>query len=149
MKQRVHDGACDTGRRTFLATLAIVGLLAVGCSGGGATTGASMSCANTVAAYCARNTCLMSWADVEARACGAFGGLFVSRSSQDCKGFNWVDTFGTDSGSTYYYDSTSGNLVAVVGYGNGSHSCNAGPTTFTEPICGDAGRTCVPDGGND
>jgi hypothetical protein len=146
MKQRSRDRARDAGPRISLATVAIAGLLAGGCSGG---TGASMPCANTVAAYCATNTCLMTWADVEARVCGAFGGEAVHTSAQACKGFNSVDTFGVDSGITYYYDATSGNLVAVFAYGNGSDSCVAGPTTFTQPSCEGSGRPCLPDGGTD
>ena len=74
---------------------------------------------------------------------GPFGAR-VFLSSQACEGFNWVVSGGVDA---YYYDATSGNLVAVIfsGEASGSGSCAAGPTTFRRPSSN--GQTCAPDGG--
>jgi len=91
----------------------------------------------------------MSWSDVEG--CPAFS-RWVTRSSEACEGFNWIVQGGTDTRTTYYFDATSGNLVAVIASGPGfpsPYSCVAGPTTFPRPNCSDPGRTCALDGGSD
>jgi hypothetical protein len=42
---------------------------------------------------------------------------------------------GVDASSTYYYDATSGGLVAIVGYGPiGGVQC-VGPSNFVVPGC--------------
>jgi hypothetical protein len=80
---------------------------------------------------------------------GPFGAR-VFFSSQACEGFNWVASGGVDASATYYYDATSGNLVAVIfsGDASGSGSCAAGPTTFQRPNSSDPGQTCAPGGGS-
>jgi hypothetical protein len=99
--------------------LAIVGFLAMGCGGGSAKK--ALTCAETLAPdYCTGGDCLMTWADVEARGCNALIGNVITRSSKPCQGFNWVSVSYVDTTRTYYYDASSGALVAVVDAGNGS-----------------------------
>jgi hypothetical protein len=52
-------------------------------------------------------------------------------------GFDITTTPGIDSSLTEYFDSVTGNLVAIVGYdaNTDSHQCVAGSPSFTLPPC--------------
>jgi hypothetical protein len=153
MNQRSRNQRIDVRLLSSLAMLAIVGLLAAGCNSGVGPNGTSLSCSESVAVYCAApGGCLMSWADVEAPSAPGF----ACRTSAACEGFNWAIEGGTDTHTTYFYDATSGNLVAVIQSGErpiGSpYACTAGPTTFKLPSCSEPSGgffTCTPDGGTD
>jgi hypothetical protein len=58
------------------------------------------------------------------------------RLRNDCDGYHVLFTAGVDSGGSFYYDVTSGALVAVVYDDNGMITCGAGPAAgFIRPVC--------------
>jgi len=55
-----------------------------------------------------------------------------------CGGFDELILSGVDSGEIHYFDTTSGELIAVVTYDasfGGSVTCLGGPTDFVAPSC--------------
>jgi hypothetical protein len=141
---------------------AAVGLLVVtlAAAGGAGCDGApkTLRCSSTVDAYCAMSTsdCVRTWDDAQSDGsfCAEVSAGSVPRRA-DCGAYHVVSVGIPDATGTYYYDGTTGMLVAIVvasGFTN-STTCEAGPTGgFTLPTCTGAGSEplsqCA-DGGTD
>lgn len=122
-----------------IAFLALLG--AVASCGKSGSAPVVLSCNNTsVEELCggaAPNSCDLTWSAVQSDTtlCPAVSnGLRVYE--YDCGGYHVLFEAGTDSGGLFYYDLTSGALVAVVYDDNGMITCAAGPAAgFTQPVC--------------
>jgi hypothetical protein len=111
-------------------------------SGSDAGGSASAPCPETLAAACAVGegpgefgvSCAETWqlAITDTHYCG--GG--IGEQQADCGAYRARITINVDVAFTYYYDATTGSLVAVFGTGyDGQTSCVGGPTTFVAPTC--------------
>lgn len=103
--------------------------------------GGGLSCGQSAAAYCAAHPCTES--AVVTSLCA-----HVRVLSFDCGGLHAVTDGVQDASSTYYFEPSTGDLVAVVGAimvvnGGSGETCVAGPPTFVEPSC--RGVVMVPD----
>jgi hypothetical protein len=111
----------------------------MGCSSGGAkdaaTDAAVMPCNGVSAAEgCpSGSSCDATWSAVlsDQTLC-PFVSPGMSYTVYDCGGYHVLDEFGSDRGTTYYYDMTSGDVVAIFGGSNWSR-CLAGPSTGFDP----------------
>ena len=82
-----------------------------------------------------RSSCDATWSAVlgDQTLCSTPG---ESYSVYTCGGYDVLDEFGNDTGALYFYDGSSGALVAITGGGNFGPFCLAGPPTgFVQPDC--------------
>jgi len=145
--------------RTAAAALVIAVGAGAGCGSsapkdngrGGA--GGGVSCSQSIAAYCAQNSCFATWTDAQAvaAACQANTPPYMTLS---CGAYLALYQFFGDGSETAYYDAATGELVAVAGFSanTGLHYCYGGPAAgFAAPNCdaADAGAALdcgAPDG---
>jgi hypothetical protein len=120
-------------------------------SDAGSDGGGPLQCTESVALFCVDHACVKSWGNVATQSCATIGGRLIRMSPMPCDGFDVLVSSGTDTGTSYYYESASGNLVAVVDYSanTGSNYCVAGPASFAPPECSLSftSLTCDHDGG--
>jgi len=110
----------------------LLGLL--GCGNGShpsdGGSGSSLTCPNSVEAFCASgHETQCSWSsEIGSTAC---------QSVAVCGGYLVANEHGVDTGTFSYYDTTTGQVLAVVAYGvPGSLTCTAGPSAgFVVPAC--------------
>jgi hypothetical protein len=129
----------------FAGGLAVLFLIAgPGCGSGGDSS--HLGCSRSVAAYCASfRQCPLTWDEVQSGPplCLPDETYQVA----DCGGYRKLTYVGTDTGASFYYDPTSGQLVAIVNtsaVGSIQQMCLGGPAEgFTVPSCPRPG----PDGG--
>lgn len=96
------------------------------------------ACQETLAAWCAAQTpgqldfCGSTWgaASTNTKYCA------LLQTVADCGQYQALALIYFDSLYTYYYDKTSGALVAFVSSSGGSSDCIGGPADFVEPACG-------------
>jgi hypothetical protein len=133
-------------RRAWL--FALIGPWSAACSpsvneaGGGALdatfneagTDGQSGCPRPVSSVCATYACDSGLSSAIARACpyAASGGRV--QLTHGCDGLNVLTSWGIDMGSAGYFDSVTGNLIAVTSI-SGSETCVAGPPSFTPPTC--------------
>jgi len=97
-------------------------------------------------------SCELTWlaASTDTALCNPNG---VRSSEYDCGGYHVLRQIGVDSGATFYYDGTSGALVAIVTNSIAGAKCVGGPATgFSPPSCSAATNPppppqCIVDGG--
>jgi hypothetical protein len=130
----------------------------VGGQGNPGTDGGVLACAMSVAQACARDSgpggCDLTWSAVlaDSSLCAASASLPRNRVSA-CGGYHVLSIFYLDGGSDFYYDGTTGALVAILGVGIDSEPpCAAGPTAGFAPPAGCTTQTappqCTGDAGN-
>lgn len=120
---------------------------------GGAVTDASF-CQVSLEAWCASNAwprCTGDWASAVANPATTGGQGCWDASS--CDGYNVLSQQGIDSGQHYYYDKSTGQLVAIVMTGNVT-VCLGGPPDFVFGLpsaCSSSMLVCAPpaEGGTD
>jgi hypothetical protein len=129
-------------------------------SGAGTNDSGVLSCNKSVAQYCSSSgpdTCDHTWsaAQTDLALCPAGSGGYDHTHEYDCGGYHALRLVGIDSGSRFYYDGTSGALIAIVDDGLGGTNCGGGPSTgFVPPTCAAAASMmlppqCAADGGVD
>jgi hypothetical protein len=79
------------------------------------------------------SNCPPTWNDAVAF-CVMYAGDF-GYAETDCGAYRRWHVENVDVGCSYYYDSTSGDLVAVFCAGPAGTTCLGGPTGFVEPAC--------------
>lgn len=90
-------------------------------------------CYTTVAEGCKQHpVCITQWPGDPLAFCSGLGRFGV----QDCGGYHVIRDMGTDTGTAYYYDIQSGNLVAIEDWNanDWSLACE-GPSQFMPPAC--------------
>jgi hypothetical protein len=112
----------------------------------------TVTCTRTAATACAASSTAdcpyPTFAAARAASCCGATGCTVKVTSSPCGGYDVAELQGVDTVTTYYFDHTSGDLVATVHFGAtmiGGNECNAGPATFDAPNCTRASFACVPD----
>ena len=118
-------------RRPLTFLVATLGLLA-SCSDS-----KKLACRNSIAQYCATpGNCVLTWAEAQNDAFFCSDAPPFPPSRADCGGYHVVTVAVTDVAGTYYYDTSTGMLVAVVIAGFGGTECVGGPSGgFTLPKC--------------
>ena len=142
-----------------LTILVLVAIVLAGCTSSGpaapvdAGDDAGLSCADTVAHYCAGSDCPLDDTAPAATYCarGGGGGLWVDREA--CNGTTAVVVHGKDTWTAFYYDA-SGALVGIAHSVVSNVRCLAGPPvltvcTPTGPGAGAAGSSSCLDAGAD
>jgi hypothetical protein len=81
--------------------------------------------------------CRPTWATVLANpVCTRSAGFYTSRELRaDCDGYHISVVGHLDTSTTYYYDATSGDLVAIYSSANARQSCIAGPSPGVKVDC--------------
>jgi hypothetical protein len=102
--------------------------------------GGVLSCAMTIAQACARDAggggCDLTWSAVlEDSSLCASSATLPHYAVWTCGGYDVLSIRYIDGGSDFYYDGTTGALVAILGVGiNGGNPCAGGPAVgFTPP----------------
>ena len=91
--------------------------------------GGAGDCQGSVEAYCAsRSACVSEWPPGERALCGQ--DPRVLNVAVGCGARNIARYQGTDTRALYYYDSSTGQLVAITSHTLGTTSCVAGPPDF-------------------
>ena len=98
--------------------------------------------------------CRPTWAAVLANpvCTRSVGGFYTSRESRaDCDGYHISIVGQLDTSTTYYYDATSDDLVAISENANGRQFCLAGPPSGVKVDCPNVTlmNVCPSDGGSD
>jgi hypothetical protein len=133
----------------FGRALAVFFLMAgAGCGSGSNSDSKSshLACTRSVAEFCSYlhgAGCPLTWDDVQNGQAGCFAPSAYlepdSRVVADCGGYRKLISVATDVSMTFYYDATSGQLVAIVGttaVGSIQRECSGGPAEgFTLPTC--------------
>ncbi|HXU69292.1 MAG TPA: hypothetical protein VN947_08180 [Polyangia bacterium] len=111
------------------------------------------TCMRPLADYCGRadfgdvsatDACLPI-DEIVARLCPPDAGLppvHARAFLADCGDYQSVLIGYVDTSTSSYYDKATGALVAVIGHGNFSDGCDAGPATFLVPSCQPAVTLC-------
>ena len=120
--------------RTSLIGLLVVFAVAVGCE----SSPKKFSCSQSIADACASGGCTLSWDQAASTTafCPAQESVVPMRA--DCGAYHVISVIHFDSGTSYYYDSATGTLVAIVGFypPNPTSTCVAGPAGgFELPNC--------------
>jgi len=97
--------------------------------------------------FCSTSSCPASANDVDSQYCAPDGGVSntpgLSVAAADCTGYHKVAVDQTGSSVDYYFDATSGALVAIVEIGyQGVPSCLGGPAMFQLPVCQPLATLC-------
>lgn len=132
-------------------------LLTIAAAGACGSSVKTLPCEQSIAQACPlAGDCVLTWEQAQSDA--AFCALAAPAKPlhADCGAYHAVTLPYVDAATTYYYDVSSGMLVAIVtanGLSDGT-TCTAGPTGgFTAPICAGAGSEplarCLADGGTD
>jgi hypothetical protein len=135
-----------------------------GAGGGGAggqgipgTDGGVFACRMSVEQACAGFapvTCDLTWSAVQTDTSLCTPNPIGSRDFvNDCVGYHVLGIYGIDSGTQFYYDGTTGALVAIVDVGlEAAPPCVGGPTAGFAPPSGCTTETsppqCPGDAGN-
>lgn len=143
-----------------LLLLAIPLALALGACSGSKTSnsGTGSACPESLAKACAKQvqpgqlgvSCIDTWDHVltDQRYCGG-----LAEYQADCSAYRSLAVVNVDSSYTYYYDKTTGALVAIYTNGPGGNGpqCLAGPAGFKLPKCGASQplAPCPEDAGTD
>src|SRR5260221_203949 len=106
---------------------------AVGCSQGG------VACSETVAARCAEacgdivSCSALTWAaaNTDQTSCGTS----LVEAKYECGKYHVRALGSADFQDIYYYEASSGDLVAIEYQANASSTCVAGPVGLTLPVC--------------
>jgi hypothetical protein len=99
-----------------------------------------LACPRSVDEFCAIQPayCIRTWDEVQSGQVTCLE-TFDPYEVEDCGGYRKLAYVGADLGAAYYFDATTGQLVAIVGtiaVGREVLSCDAGPSTgFTIPSC--------------
>jgi hypothetical protein len=117
--------------------LLVLALASTGCDGNNKS-GTGASCAGSLAVGCKANNfadCPPTWDAANSFCVMHAGGYGFAQS--DCGTYLRFHVENIDVGCSYYYEKTTGHLVAVFcdGY-MGDTTCLGGPLGFTEPACG-------------
>jgi hypothetical protein len=102
----------------------------------------TLSCAGSIDQACAvPGSCVLTWAEAEGATSFCADRTHFAPLRIDCGQYHIVTVSLTDASRTYYYDVTSGMLAAIVTADaqQATTTCDAGPTTFTPPICSGVG----------
>jgi hypothetical protein len=118
-------------RPPVLLLVATLGLLAA-CSDP-----KKLECHDSIAHACATpGNCVLTWAEAQNDTAFCSIAAQFPPSRADCGGYHVVTVSVIDVSGTYYYDATTGMLVAIVHAGLGGTECVAGPAGgFTLPKC--------------
>ncbi|MGH7437471.1 MAG: hypothetical protein ACRENE_17475 [Polyangiaceae bacterium] len=114
---------------------------------------AGPACAQSIDAYCVHPSAHFACDSTFSMALAGMCGQAHIYSIRGCYGFDVIERGFTDWTETYYFDSATGVLVAIVDSSanfGGSDQCVAGPPSFVEPQClpGPVDNQCPPpDGG--
>jgi len=151
------NGAAGTTGTGGMGGTSVGGSGGAGGQGNSGTDGGVLACAMSVEQACARDSgpgaCDLTWSAVLADRSLCTGDTIYSRNLvAACGGYQVLSIFSIDGGSDFYYDGTTGALVAILGVGiTASTPCIGGPvagfarpsscTTQTPPpqCAGDAG----------
>lgn len=114
-----------------------------------------LSCAMTAQQVCsafATDECDSTWSMVLADASLCASSIDSRYFEFDCGGYHVLRAVAIDSSADFYYDGTSGALVAIVNNDEGASSCHGGPATGFTPPSGCTNTTspppnCAVDGG--
>jgi hypothetical protein len=127
------------------------------CLDGGTTDSANgvLSCAMTAQQGCSTSStdeCNSTWAMLQADASLCASSPIGRYFEYDCGGYHVLRAVAIDSSGDYYYDGTSGTLVAILYNDEGTLSCAAGPAAGFTPPSGCTNTTspppnCTVDGG--
>ncbi len=121
-----------------------------GGQGNPGTDGGVLACGMSVEQVCARDSgpgaCDLTWSAVLADSSLCTARTIQSRNLVSaCGGYHVLSYFFLDGGSDFYYDGTTGALVAILGVGiNASPPCIGGPTAGFVPPSGCATGTSPP-----
>lgn len=108
-----------------------------------------VGCSRSIAAWCSRVSCAVSWPSHPTALCSAYGGDFSLVSVGQCGGYRVVESTGGDAIAYYYYSVSSGQLVAQVDHLlDGDYRCMGGPPGFTRPSCEATTPIDCPDAGS-
>jgi hypothetical protein len=136
------DASLGSGDASFGDDGASLGDSDGGADGDAGADGETYSaCTVPLAAFCASGpppgeTCVPTLAPADLDVACAFGAPYWL--VKGCGGFDELILSGVDSGEIQYFDTTSGELVAIVAYDasfGGSVTCLGGPTDFVAPSC--------------
>jgi hypothetical protein len=115
----------------------------------------TLACGASIADACAiRDDCVLTWDEARVDTAICAGPTLYPPLRADCGSTHAVTVNYVDSAFTYYYDGTTGNLVAIVTVNphDDTTACTAGPATgFTLPVCTGAASEPLPqclDGGS-
>lgn len=121
--------------------------------GNAGTDSGVLSCGMSVEQACATvatDTCDLTWSAVQTdiTLCGYL------HFESECVGYHVLGANSVDVGTGFYYDSTSGALIAIVNNNNAAISCFAGPSGGFTPPSGCSNVTspppqCIVDAGNE
>jgi hypothetical protein len=131
--------------------LATVCLLGAGCD----KSRTPLACAETIDTACAdpANGCVLTWTAAQTATSFCANTAPPSPLFVDCGAYHAVTVTSVDTSRTYYYDLTSGALVAIIvaSAPQSSVTCLGGPAAgFTPPTCSGSGSQTLPqclDGG--
>jgi|HubBroStandDraft_2_1064218.scaffolds.fasta_scaffold24338_4 hypothetical protein len=113
-----------------------------GGQGSPGTDGGVLACAMSVEQACARDSgpggCDLTWSAVLADNSLCSANTIRSRNLVSvCGGYDVLGIFAIDGGTDFYYDGTTGALVAILGVGiNSEPPCVGGPTAGFAPPAG-------------
>src|SRR4026209_1707729 len=108
-------------------------LLAAGCRSSDSSASDGGMCEGTVEAVCSQKPCIMQWPQDLSTFCSVATSPDWAGIHDSCGPYRVFDNSGVDSGSMYYYDRATGQLVAIVRFINYDRKCIAGPSNFVEP----------------
>jgi hypothetical protein len=136
----------------------VVGAGGVGGQENPGTDGGVPGCGMSIEQVCggaSAGSCDLTWSAVLADSSLCVASMAFSRNLvSDCGGYHVLNLFFLDGGSAFYYDGTTGALVAIVGIGiNAGSPCVGGPAGGFVPPSGCATGTsppqCTGDAGGD
>jgi hypothetical protein len=108
-------------------------------------------CRQTLAEECAQRPCIAQWPTDPNTFCSLPNSQEgVSGTCDPCGAYRAFVSWGVDTALVYYYDASTGELVAIFHVVNTTRMCFGGPPGFVEPTppcdapsvqldCGDAG----------
>ena len=114
-------------------------LVILAAAGGCGSSSKTLPCSRSIEELCAASgSCVLTWDEVQSggRVCALPSVATPLRA--DCGGTHAVTIAHPDANTTYYYDGTSGMLVAIIlsSGTNGTTVCTAGPAGgFAIPVC--------------
>jgi hypothetical protein len=121
-----------------------------GGQGDSGTDAGVLACAMSVAQACARDSgpggCDLTWSAVLADRSLCTANTIQSRNLVSvCGGYHVLSIFSIDGGTDFYYDGTTGALVAILGVGiNSEPPCVGGPTAGFAPPSSCTTQTAPP-----
>jgi hypothetical protein len=120
-----------------LMRASLVGLLVM-VAGACESSPKKLSCNRSIAEACANGGCALSWDQAATTTAFCSAQDTVPAMRADCGGYHVIAVTHFDSGASFYYDGTTGMLVAIVGFSppNPMATCTGGPAAgFELPNC--------------